>query len=370
MFPHPFVFSFWVFQVRIVRTPCRTRPLRLTAHPAERRALPQLGIRPLSAQLTDTRRASSRPATGGADRHPPVGKTIVPALPGREKGTLFCFAPPCADTLMCTCAALENSPKGGSFSYFGHTRDSIALFRQGCNLIPAQILSEQSIKYGQNKGAARAVDVGFPPFCPCLKKTPPGWVVLRSSKGRRPFDEGGLAPTRAFSCIAARKHTLSAQRIFRDVHAAAKNGWHRLRGLRAANSARLLVVRRTGRAIEHHPGGWPCDRPKGQCPFGRDGRWFPAFLPLPKENTTHSGGVLADLRPPVQTCRLSSHGRSVPPARCSPSRGPSGSCETGARFSPFCPCLNKNTTHSGGVLAGAERLELSTRGFGDRCSTN
>ena len=35
-------------------------------------------------------------------------------------------------------------------------------------------------------------------------------------------------------------HTLSAQSIFRDVHAAAKNELDLIRGLRAANSARLL----------------------------------------------------------------------------------------------------------------------------------
>ena len=36
-------------------------------------------------------------------------------------------------------------------------------------------------------------------------------------------------------------HTLSAQSIFRDVHAAAKNGFDLIRDLRAANSARLFL---------------------------------------------------------------------------------------------------------------------------------
>ena len=42
---------------------------------------------------------------------PPVVMAIVPAKPEREKGTLFCFAPPCADTLMPACAAPENGQK-------------------------------------------------------------------------------------------------------------------------------------------------------------------------------------------------------------------------------------------------------------------
>ena len=58
-------------------------------------------------------------------------------------------------------------------------------------------------------------------------------------KGRRPFfDKRDFAPTRASVCASAHEHTLSAQSIFRDVHAAAKNGWNTIRGLRAANSAR------------------------------------------------------------------------------------------------------------------------------------
>ncbi|MCC2129516.1 hypothetical protein LKD37_08315, partial [Oscillospiraceae bacterium CLA-AA-H272] len=36
------------------------------------------------------------------------------------------------------------------------------------------------------------------------------------------------------------EHTLSAQSVFCDVHAAAKNGLHLIHGLRAVNSARLF----------------------------------------------------------------------------------------------------------------------------------
>ena len=62
----------------------------------------------------------------------------------------------------CPPAPRRRTGRRGSFSYFGHTRVSIALFRQSCNLIPAQILSTQSIKYGQKHRRNK-------PFCPCLK---------------------------------------------------------------------------------------------------------------------------------------------------------------------------------------------------------
>ncbi len=54
------------------------------------------------------------------------------------------------------------------------------------------------------------------------------------------FDKRDFAPTRASVCASAHEHTLSAQSIFRDVHAAAKNGLNFIRGLWAANSARLF----------------------------------------------------------------------------------------------------------------------------------
>ena len=46
--------------------------------------------------------------------------------------------------------------------------------------------------------------------------------------------------------------------------------------------------------------------------------------------------------------------------------------EIGVRFEPVTATDKKNNHPTGWLffLAGAERLELSTRGFGDRCSTN
>jgi len=50
-----------------------------------------------------------------------------------------------------------------------------------------------------------------------------------------------LAPPRAFRLAKGHaEHTLSAQSVFCEVHAAAKNEWNLLHGLRAVNSARLL----------------------------------------------------------------------------------------------------------------------------------
>ena len=50
-----------------------------------------------------------------------------------------------------------------------------------------------------------------------------------------------LAPPRAFRLAKGHaEHTLSAQSVFCDVHAAAKNGLHLIHGLRAVNSARLF----------------------------------------------------------------------------------------------------------------------------------
>ena len=51
-----------------------------------------------------------------------------------------------------------------------------------------------------------------------------------------------FAPNRASrrACNPA-GHTPSAHRVFCDVHAAAKNGLNLIHGLRAVNSARLLI---------------------------------------------------------------------------------------------------------------------------------
>ena len=61
-------------------------------------------------------------------------------------------------------------------------------------------------------------------------------------KGQCPFwtKEISLRTARPNGLLSPFGHTLSAQSIFRDVHAAAKNELDLIRGLRAANSARLL----------------------------------------------------------------------------------------------------------------------------------
>ena len=79
-----------------------------------------------------------------------------------EKRVPFSALHPPAQTRSCPPAPRRRTGRRGSFSYFRHTRVSIALFRQSCNLIPAQILSTQSIKYGQKHRRSK-------PFCPCLK---------------------------------------------------------------------------------------------------------------------------------------------------------------------------------------------------------
>ena len=64
---------------------------------------------------------------------------------------------------------------------------------------------------------ARGPLKGFPGFRSCQKRALPF------------FDKRDFAPTRASVCASAHEHTLSAQSIFRDVHAAAKNGLHLIR---------------------------------------------------------------------------------------------------------------------------------------------
>ena len=62
------------------------------------------------------------------------------------------------------------------------------------------------------------------------------------------MDKRVFAPTRASEwAFSPFGHTLSAQSIFRDVHAAAKNELNSIRGLRAANSARLFDRQRPPR---------------------------------------------------------------------------------------------------------------------------
>ena len=122
--------------------------LRLTAHPAKRRAPPQPDVRPplrsighrTRIQQARHKRGRSAPACGLGHR---------PGLAGTRKGYPFLLCTPLhrhADVRLC-CAGKR--PKGARSPIFGHTRVSIALFRQICNLIPAQNLLTHSIKYGQ-----------------------------------------------------------------------------------------------------------------------------------------------------------------------------------------------------------------------------
>ena len=122
--------------------------LRLTAHPAKRRAPPQPDVRPplrsighrTRIQQARHKRGRSAPACGLGHR---------PGLAGTRKGYPFLLCTPLhrhADVRLC-CAGKR--PKGARSPIFGHTRVSIALFRQSCNLIPAQNLLTHSIKYGQ-----------------------------------------------------------------------------------------------------------------------------------------------------------------------------------------------------------------------------
>ena len=67
------------------------------------------------------------------------------------------------------------------------------------------------------------------------------WEVTFVKKGRGPFFDKGVSLRPAHFCVpCTQKHTLSAQSVFCDVHAA-KNGLELFRGLRAANSVRLLL---------------------------------------------------------------------------------------------------------------------------------
>ena len=91
-----------------------------------------------------------------------------------------------------------------------------------------------------------------------LKAPPDGGASVCQKRAAPFFDKRVFAPTRAFSrikCVKTHSGPTSAvgsaeassagprpaQSIFRDVHAAAKNGSNLIRGLRAANSARLFL---------------------------------------------------------------------------------------------------------------------------------
>lgn len=122
--------------------------LRLTAHPAKRRAPPQPDVRPplrsighrTRIQQARHKRGRSAPACGLGHR---------PGLAGTRKGYPFLLCTPLhrhADVRLC-CAGKR--PKGARSPIFGHIWVSIALFRQICNSIPAQNLLTHSIKCGQ-----------------------------------------------------------------------------------------------------------------------------------------------------------------------------------------------------------------------------
>ena len=142
--------------------------LRLTAHPAKRRAPPQPDVRPplrsighrTRIQQARHKRGRSAPACGLGHR---------PGLAGTRKGYPFLLCTPLhrhADVRLC-CAGKR--PKGARSPIFGHTRVSIALFRQICDSIPAQNLLTHSIKYGQKHRQKMSLP---------LPKTPPVWVVF------------------------------------------------------------------------------------------------------------------------------------------------------------------------------------------------
>ena len=148
--------------------------LRLTAHPAKRRAPPQPDVRPplrsighrTRIQQARHKRGQSAPACGLGHR---------PGLAGTRKGYPFLLCTPLhrhADVRLC-CAGKR--PKGTRSPIFGHTRVSIALFRQICNLIPAQNLLTHSIKYGQTHRQKM-----FLPLPAIKKHHPSGWCFWQS----------------------------------------------------------------------------------------------------------------------------------------------------------------------------------------------
>ena len=152
--------------------------LRLTAHPAKRRAPPQPDVRPplrsighrTRIQQARHKRGRSAPACGLGHR---------PGLAGTRKGYPFLLCTPLhrhADVRLC-CAGKR--PKGTRSPIFGHIRVSIALFRQICNLIPTQNLLTHSIKYGQKHRQKMSLPL------PAIKNTTRlGGVFGRGRKAR------------------------------------------------------------------------------------------------------------------------------------------------------------------------------------------
>ena len=147
--------------------------LRLTAHPAKRRAPPQPDVRPPLRSIGHrTRIQQARHKRGWSA--PTCGLGHRPGLAGTRKGYPFLLCTPLhrhADVRLC-CAGKR--PKGARSPIFGHTRVSIALFRQICNSIPAQNLLTHSIKYGQT----HRQKMSLPP--PKIKHHPSGWCFWQS----------------------------------------------------------------------------------------------------------------------------------------------------------------------------------------------
>ena len=172
--------------------------LRLTAHPAKRRAPPQPDVRPplrsighrTRIQQARYKRGRSAPACGLGHR---------PGLAGTRKGYPFLLCTPLhrhADVRLC-CAGKR--PKGARSPIFGHTRVSIALFRQICNLIPAQNLLTHSIKYGQTHRQKMSLPL------PAIKKHhPSGWCFWQGQKGsnsRHAVLETAALPTELYPYV-------------------------------------------------------------------------------------------------------------------------------------------------------------------------
>ena len=153
--------------------------LRLTAHPAKRRAPPQPDVRPPLRSFGHRTRIQQARHKRGRSSAPACGLGHRPGLAGTRKGYPFLLCTPLhrhADVRLC-CAGKR--PKGARSPIFGHTRVSIALFRQICNSIPAQNLLTHSIKYGQKHRQKMSLPL------PAIKNTTRlGGVFGRGRKAR------------------------------------------------------------------------------------------------------------------------------------------------------------------------------------------
>ena len=110
---------------------------------------------PAAARCTSSlaQHRTQDPHPAGPPQAGPVGARLwsrpSPRPRRDEKRVPFSALHPPAQTRGCAPVLRRKTAERGSFSYIGHTRVTIALFRQSCNLIPAQNLLTHSIKYGQ-----------------------------------------------------------------------------------------------------------------------------------------------------------------------------------------------------------------------------